>query len=240
MRIGCSTTPGVPLASEAPRLAALGFDFVEWSLTLADAEATAPRDVPLAVESAHLPDVDFSDAHLAKCVALVDLASATGARRFVLHAVSRALETAGNEARKGAWLVELQRAAAQKGATLALEHTDEDVATMSRLLDHAPGVGFCLDTGHANLFSPESRADEFVDAFADRLVEVHLSDNLGGASESDDLHLPLGDGNVRFAPIFRHLRGANWSGPLVVEVFHGGYDDRARGLALARRLSGGR
>jgi len=235
VRIGCSTTPGAPLAPELARLAGLGFDFAEVALTFDDARLERLETGGLPIETAHLPDVDFGDADLARASALADLAIAAGARTLVIHGAVRGGEGAPLE-RKAAWLEDLAAGVAAKGARLAFEHTDEDAATIGRILDLAPTAGFCLDTGHANLMTPDNRSLDLIETFADRLIEVHLSDNRGGREESDDLHLPLGEGTVRFGPIARALKARRWDGPVVVEVWHGGYEDRGRALALARRL----
>ena len=41
--------------------------------------------------------------------------------------------------------------------------------------------------------------------YPERIKHIHLHDNLGGDSEKDDLHLPVGQGNINFREIFQGL-----------------------------------
>jgi len=89
---------------------------------------------------------------------------------------------------------------------LLLENLSNEVATPANLVEivrvgHFSNVGFCLDTGHANLAEaiPEtslapakSGIEQAFEAFGDRLVEMHLHDNHG----SRDEHLWPGDGDI--------------------------------------------
>ena len=83
------------------------------------------------------------------------------------------------------------------GVQLLLENLQNEVATPDHLVEivrvgHFSGIGFCLDTGHANLVAatPESShgpaksslAQAF-ETFGDRLVELHLHDNHGTRDE---------------------------------------------------------
>ena len=67
----------------------------------------------------------------------------------------------------------------------------------------SPGVGFCLDTGHAHAFS-RSGVIEWARALAPRLFEAHLHDNDGTA----DSHRPVGRGTIDFAGLFAALSAA--------------------------------
>lgn len=61
-------------------------------------------------------------------------------------------------------------------------------------------IGFCLDVGHARVFSDTALAD-WIAALGDRILEVHLHDNLG---EKDD-HLAPGRGNADLEPLWDYL-----------------------------------
>ena len=74
-------------------------------------------------------------------------------------------------------------------------------------------VGICFDTGHANI----SEEDGPIAAFArnaERIIHVHLNDNLG----QDDQHLPLGQGNINFEQFHSALRQSGYAGMLELEV----------------------
>jgi len=85
-----------------------------------------------------------------------------------------------------------------------------------RILDAVPGSGFHLDVGHAHLDTPYNRSEELVANFGDRLWHVHVSDNKGG---HDDLHLPLGVGDINWAWIVKLLKNAGYDGSITIEVF---------------------
>ena len=94
--------------------------------------------------------------------------------------------------------------------------TFSQVRHMSRILDAAPTVGFHLDAAHSNLSGDYNRIDELLEAFASRLVHVHLSDNKGG---DWDLHLPLGAGSIDWQRVIRSLKGVGYDGTVTLEVF---------------------
>ncbi|MEA2475819.1 MAG: hypothetical protein QOC87_18, partial [Actinomycetota bacterium] len=82
-----------------------------------------------------------------------------------------------------------------------------------------PEARFHLDVGHANLRlgkHEKNRAKSLLDAFGDRLVHVHLSDNRGG---EQDLHLPLGAGTIDWKQVARQLQEAGYDGTVTLEVF---------------------
>jgi sugar phosphate isomerase/epimerase len=87
------------------------------------------------------------------------------------------------------------------------------------ILDGVPGIGFHLDIAHANLRlgrGVENRTRSLLDAFGDRLVHVHISDNRGG---TDDLHLPLGAGTIDWKGHLRMLKALGYDGTITLEVF---------------------
>jgi sugar phosphate isomerase/epimerase len=90
---------------------------------------------------------------------------------------------------------------------LALENVfEEDPSILWRLLEtlHSPYLGYCLDTGHGQLFS-QVPIVQWIEVLGPRLVEVHLHDNHSQADE----HLPIGHGEINFAGIFLSLREKN-------------------------------
>jgi len=63
-----------------------------------------------------------------------------------------------------------------------------------------------VDIGHSELLSDENKSVEFIKAYPDRIGHIHIHDNIGGNTYHEDLHLPLGEGRIDFAPILRALR----------------------------------
>lgn len=104
------------------------------------------------------------------------------------------------------------------GMKIMLENTPHlsRAIELRKILDAVPEVGFHLDVGHAHLDTPYNRTEELVSNFVDRLIHVHVSDNRGG---HDDLHLPLGVGNINWSWVVKILKNAGYDGTITMEVF---------------------
>ncbi|MBI2842040.1 MAG: sugar phosphate isomerase/epimerase [Armatimonadetes bacterium] len=104
------------------------------------------------------------------------------------------------------------------GMKIILENTPtlSRAIELRKILDAVPEVGFHLDVGHAHLDTPYNRSEELLAHFGDRLLHVHVSDNRGG---HDDLHLPLGVGNINWSWVVKILKNANYDRGITVEVF---------------------
>lgn len=99
------------------------------------------------------------------------------------------------------------------GRRLWLENMDtrkneaRTVAELERFFDALPEAGFCFDIAHAWLHDPTMElAHSLMDAFGDRLTEVHLS-----SIESNGQHVPLRAADVeRFLPVLERCTGVPW------------------------------
>jgi hypothetical protein len=99
------------------------------------------------------------------------------------------------------------------GATLRLENMDprkddaRDAAELARYFEALPEARFCFDVAHAQLHDPTmTLAHELVDAFADRLAEVHLS-----SIEPNGRHVPLRPEDAEaFLPVLERCAGVPW------------------------------
>ncbi|WP_440953718.1 sugar phosphate isomerase/epimerase family protein [Methanococcoides sp. FTZ1] len=80
-----------------------------------------------------------------------------------------------------------------------------------RILDKVDrdNVGMTLDVGHANT---TGRLEEFLEKCRDRILHVHLHDNMGKRDE----HLPAGRGSVNWKAVKKGLSG--YKGRLVTEM----------------------
>jgi sugar phosphate isomerase/epimerase len=87
---------------------------------------------------------------------------------------------------------------------------------LGELLDPVPELGLHLDIGHANLQVPRNTTAEILAAYGSRLRHVHLHDNRGG---HDDLHLPLGCGNLDLKSALCALKRCGYDGTITLEVF---------------------
>jgi hypothetical protein len=99
------------------------------------------------------------------------------------------------------------------GARLRLENMDtrkhdaRTVAELARYFDALPNARFCFDVAHAQLHDPSlGLAHELLDAFADRLAEVHVS-----SIERDGEHVPLRAADAEaFLPVLERCIGVPW------------------------------
>jgi sugar phosphate isomerase/epimerase len=74
----------------------------------------------------------------------------------------------------------------------------------------SPYIGFCLDTGHANM---AEGVCEYINEFSNRLLNVHFHDNMG----TDDTHMVIGQGTVDWKIFVSTLKKINYNGPLISE-----------------------
>jgi hypothetical protein len=102
---------------------------------------------------------------------------------------------------------------ADLGGRLRLENMDtrkDDARTVSelaRFFDALPSARFCFDVAHAQLHDlGMGLAHELLDAFADRLAEVHLS-----SIQPDGEHVPLRSADAEaFLPVLERCVGVPW------------------------------
>jgi len=102
---------------------------------------------------------------------------------------------------------------AANGITLALEncYRDDHMVLRSLLSDHPSELlGFCYDSGHANIHGKLPQ----LKGLRDRLKVTHLHDNRGDA----DSHQPPGWGTVDWGAVMSWLKG--YGKPLNLEVTH--------------------
>ncbi|WP_294502762.1 sugar phosphate isomerase/epimerase [uncultured Victivallis sp.] len=74
-------------------------------------------------------------------------------------------------------------------------------------------LGICLDTGHLNLVQGDPAA--FIDEAGDKLLALHVADNLGNA---DHHMLPCGRGSVNWTAFMRALKRSPYRGLFNFEV----------------------
>ncbi|MEN6581812.1 MAG: sugar phosphate isomerase/epimerase family protein [Armatimonadota bacterium] len=119
-------------------------------------------------------------------------------------------------------LASLVDAGKEMGISIMLENMPHfsRVSQIKPILESVPDAQLLLDVGHANLGATHNHAEELLAHFGDRLGHVHVSDNRGG---QDDLHLPLGVGNINWLSVVRLLKNVGYDGTITVEVF--GDDD---------------
>ncbi|MCB9852480.1 MAG: sugar phosphate isomerase/epimerase [Phycisphaerales bacterium] len=79
--------------------------------------------------------------------------------------------------------------------------------------------GLTLDLGHIHCLGDGEPADR-IHEFSNVLYNIHIEDMRRGAHA----HLPFGEGEMNFPPIFAALKDINYGGPLTVELSRHSHD----------------
>ncbi|MFH1242044.1 MAG: sugar phosphate isomerase/epimerase [Pseudomonadota bacterium] len=101
---------------------------------------------------------------------------------------------------------------------VCLENLSETASHLSRAFRALPLLNVTLDLGHAQLLGRENTSLGFLDRYPERIKHVHIHDNRGGNSVSDDLHLPVGEGMIDFEGIFRRLEQIGYQRTITLEL----------------------
>jgi sugar phosphate isomerase/epimerase len=119
-------------------------------------------------------------------------------------------------------MIELDRFASSMRIELMLENSPpqgfnplEGIEYFARILNAVPNLRFHFDVAHAFIENRMKGVQQYVDAFADKLVHVHLHDNHG----KQDEHLPLGEGNIDFRKVVKALKTVDYCRTMTFEVF---------------------
>jgi len=117
---------------------------------------------------------------------------------------------------------ELTEFAAQNRIDLMLEnvpseegHPLESLACFSQIMSAVPSLKFHFDVPHAFIENRMKGVKEYLEAFNDRLVHIHMHDNHG----KQDEHLPLGDGKIDFRKVVKLLKEYQYDKTVTFEVF---------------------
>ncbi len=230
--------PGRSVAKEIHRIAEDGFDFLD--LTLEPPAAWLPdgREVARLLGDLGLGVVGHTAWYLPIASPFKELRSVArdlyrrsldtfadaGAALVNVHPDARVPLHPPEQirSRNAEAIAELAQDASERGLRLMVENLDRGFARaedLDAIFEAVPGAGFHLDVGHANLrlgLGERNRTTALLEAFGERLVHVHVSDNRGG---SDDLHLPLGTGYIDWKGAVAALKGAGYDGTVTLEVF---------------------
>ena len=205
-----------------------------------EAAGKAFRDAGLQIETFHLPfsaEDDIASFYetvrrqaVDKILRWMDRAALMGASIGIQHPTTTRynVDVEGLDAylkQIGKSLNVLLPAAEKLGFILAIENmlpagggrffsSPEHIERLLQAFAH-PGLGFCLDTGHALVAAGgHGRAGEFLDAMSPALVAFHLADNEGAR----DLHIAPGRGLVDWNGVFRGAVGIQFSRTMCIET----------------------
>jgi len=195
-------------------LAAHGFDFADLNLNEIDKIRREDKAMLKAAKRAgmffvaHAPDLRVdNDDGMRRIGDAVRYAERFRPRTITIHPI---LAPRSNTPEKVELKIRevgvLAAMAEDYGASISCENTSEDPVDMKEVLDAHPGVMLTVDIGHGELLGDENKSLGFINVFPDRIGHVHIHDNIGGGTYHEDLHLPLGEGRIDFAPILQALR----------------------------------
>jgi len=237
MLIGAMNHPAQNVIQEIEWMAEMGLDFLD--LTLEPPAAASwrvdGRAIRRALERHGMPAVGHTAFYLPlasafesiRCAAVEELRDClrvfgeVGVKWMNLHPdrhtpmhdrrfyIQRNLET----------FHQLQEEGRHLGIGLMIENLPgsyNNARELGELLDPMPELGLHLDIGHANLMVGSNTTGEILAAYGSRLRHVHLHDNRGG---HEDLHLPLGAGNVDVRAAIGALKRCGYDGTITLEVF---------------------
>ena len=244
MLYGAMNFPVKPVLQELESLALLGFDFLELVMDPLAAHYAAIRDQKAELLAAldrhklqlvcHLPTfvslADLTDsirqASLTEVLKALETAASLAVEKVVAHpAVISGMGALVPElSRRYAFesLAAIASRAADLGICLCLENMfprsrfGVEVDEFKDFFNRFPTLRLTLDTGHAHIGSPRGkRVMRYIEAFADRIGHIHVSDNFG----KEDNHLPIGSGTIPFTKIVTALKKIGYDGTVTFEVF---------------------
>ena len=196
-------------------LASHGFDFADLNLNELDKIRRDENGMLKAAKKAgmffvaHAPDLRVDNDEGMKGISeAVRYAERFRPRTITIHPIlaprsNNKPETIDFKIRQIGVLAEM---AESYGARISCENTAEDPIDMKALLDAHPGVVLTIDIGHSELLGDENKSLGFIKTYPDRIGHIHIHDNIGGDTYYEDLHLPLGEGRIDFAPILTALK----------------------------------
>jgi sugar phosphate isomerase/epimerase len=190
-----------------------GFDFADLNLNEIDKIRAEQKAMLKTARShglffvAHAPDLRVDDSEgLKKIREAVVFSKRFKPRTITIHPIlAPSANTPEKIEKKIREIASLAELAWEFGAHIACENTSEAPKDMKPALDAHPAVVLTVDIGHCHLLSEVNKSVGFITAWPDRIGHIHIHDNIGGNTYHEDLHLPLGEGSIEFAPIMKAL-----------------------------------
>jgi hypothetical protein len=108
--------------------------------------------------------------------------------------------------------------AAECSITVCIENLSEEAVDLEPAFKEIPSLMMTLDLGHGELLCEKNRSLGFIERFPGRVKHVHLHDNRGGNSHTDDLHLPPGEGVIDFKGLLEALSRIGYDRTVTLEL----------------------
>ncbi len=262
MLFGAMNFPVRPVLDEIEAIAALGMDYVELAMDPPQAHFLQLRNrrdmirrtlqrhqlglvchLPTFVHTADLTE-GIRQASIAETIGALETAAELSAEKVVVHPsfISGMANFVADQARDLTLdsLGRFVQRARQLGLTLGIENMLPGTSlfvepeAFDALFDTFDTLQLVLDIGHAFIGDRSGgRIAAFIDAFPERLIHVHASDNHGAYDE----HLCIGHGNINFKPVIQRLKQIGYDETITLEVFDSDRDTLRRSrLRLSKWL----
>ena len=168
---------------------------------------------PLNLASA---DKDARQRAVDESIVALQMARLVPFAAFIVHlGLPRPSENSRDAARRS--IDALQEAAAPLDVALAIEVIPNELSRAGSLAHfveevvEGPGVGICLDVGHAHM---DGDLADSIEAVSEHLIAVHLHDNLGRVDD----HLVPFDGSIDWPAALTAVQKVGYDGTLMFEV----------------------
>jgi sugar phosphate isomerase/epimerase len=149
----------------------------------------------------------------------VDVAHRLGIEFLTIHLwLDPRFVSPGAREEKKRFLKDIYAYGQPKRVVISLENLSETATDLSPIFEALPDLGLTLDVGHAQLLTDINTSFDIIQNLSASIKHVHLHDNRGGRGVKDDLHLPVGDGNIDFYGILGALMAKNYSGTVTLEL----------------------
>ncbi|MEW6197035.1 MAG: sugar phosphate isomerase/epimerase family protein, partial [Bacteroidota bacterium] len=214
MKLGMMNFPAANIFNEIEWAAKKGFDYIDLSLEPPQAyiDILNPEEIKSALKKNKLevvghtayyfpigsPITALRNISVKEIIACIEFFQKVGAEKVNIHPdFNQPAFFSETDAIKfnTESLTKIVNAAEKIGLTVMLENADSCIPDLEKIFLAVGQLKFHFDLGHANLMPGECNAEKMLNRFLDRLIHVHLSDNKGGYN---DLHIPLGTGNVNW------------------------------------------
>ncbi|MHA1938410.1 MAG: sugar phosphate isomerase/epimerase family protein [Candidatus Thorarchaeota archaeon] len=169
----------------------------------------------------------------------IDVGSEVGAELVTTHTALSTLFYSDDEIDSFLeWVPLLCDAAKESGIQLAVETLGLYYTELTLLFERCPEMKIALDIGHGQIMATRNRALDVIQSFYDHIAVVNIHDNHGTQMVSKvrdlrrerdvtheellviarehDRHLPIGEGEIEFEPIFRALKEKGYSGKFLM------------------------
>jgi sugar phosphate isomerase/epimerase len=239
MKLGAMNNPGRSVTKEIKLFGDMGFDFVDLAIEgpragpekLAEEEREirdllstydmfAVAHVPWFFDIGH-PYEAVQEAFLKEARKVIKVAAKFEIEKIGLHILKPKGLFGDKLGRNIKGIKEIVKEARDHGTVICVENVNLStfgIEDFRRIFNEVPEAKFLYDIGHANLgIREEDEIFLFLRNFKDKLIHVHAHDNLGGTEVADDLHLPIGVGNIDWKKMVNYIKKV-YHGTITLEI----------------------